>query len=171
MLLNGHLGFNHYEANSGTFRCKIPGGALSSKVDVTDRINNLGETVTFSLDLGLLWRLDHLVIGKHKLAMLETSADRRQQLDLAKDNYMSQYLAKHADQVEVEWEQYVIADDVEVLLTSTYVKWEGKEEQRELLFSIDGNYLNVVHHAQTVSSNLKTFTTGAVGFYKSCDFY
>ena len=170
LLLNGHLSFNHYEAKSGTFRCKLPGGALSSKVEVMDRYNELGETVTFSLNLGLLWRLDHLRIGKHKLTAIEASADKRQQLDQAKDNYISLYLAQNADQVEVEWEQFIIVEDAEVLLTNTYVKWDDKEEKRELLFSIDGDYLNIVHYAQNLSSNLQTFTTGATGFYKSCSF-
>jgi len=171
LLLNGHLSRGYYEAKSGTFRCKLPGGALSSKVEVVDRINELGETVTFSLNIGLLWRMDHLRIGKHKLAMLEPTVERRQQLDQAKDHYMSLYLAQHADDVEVEWEQFLFVNDVEVLLTNTYVKWDDKEEKRELLFSIDGNYLNVVHYAQNLSDNLQTFTTGAAGFYKSCQFY
>lgn len=171
LLLNGHLSRGYYEANSGTFKCKLPGGALSAKVEVMDRINELGETVTFSLHLGLLWRLDHLRIGKHKFAMFESSVDRRQQLDQAKYHYMSLYLAQHADQVEIQWEQFTIVDNVEVLLTNTYVKWDDKEETRELLFSIDGNYLNVVHYAQNLSDNLQTFTTGAAGFYKSCQFY
>lgn len=174
LLLNGHLSLGYYEAKSGTFRCKLPGGALSSKVEIMDRRNELGESATFTLNLGLLWRIDHLRIGKHKLAMIDNtnhSLDhKRVQLDLAKDNYMSLYLAKNADQVEVEWEQYLIVDDAEVLLTNTYVKWDEHEEKRELLFSIDGDYLNVVHFAQNMSSNLQTFTTGAAGFYKSCEF-
>ena len=170
LLLNGHLSLGSYEAKSATFKCKLPGGALSKTVDVMDRMNELGETVTFTLDIGLLWRLDHLRIGKHKLAMFEPSVDRRQQLDQAKDHYMSLYLAQHADQVEIKWEQFTIVNDVEVLLTNTYVKWDDKEETRELLFSINGDYLNVVHYAQNVSSNLQTFTTGAVVFYKSCSF-
>ena len=83
LLLNGNLSHGYYEANSQTFKCKLPGGALSSQVEVTDRVNELGETVTFTLDLGLLWRLDHLRIGKHKLANIEAGADRRMQLDQA----------------------------------------------------------------------------------------
>lgn len=157
-------------AESETFKCKLPGGALSSKVEIMDRSNELGETATFSLNIGLLWRIDHLYIGKHKLAILDISADKRQQLDQAKDNYMSLYLAQNADQVEVDWEQFMAVEDVEVLLTNTYINWDGHGEKRELLFSIDGNYLNVVHFAQNMSSNLQTFTTGAVGFYKSCEF-
>ncbi len=175
LLLNGHLSFNHYEAKSGTFKCKLPGGALSSRLYVTDRSNDIGETATFSLDIGLLWRIDHLLIGKHKLAMLDNSSInlelRRKQLDLAKENYISNYLAKSTDRVEIKWEQFTAVNDVEVLLTNTYVKWEDKEEIRELLFSMDGEYLNVIHYAQNVSSELQTFTTGAKGFYKSCQFY
>jgi|GEM_PF-3142067 len=170
LLLNGNLSMGSYHAQSQTFSCKLPGGALSTNLDIIDRSNELGETATFSLDIGLLWRIDHLRIGAHKLAAIENITDSRQQLDQAKDNYMSLYLAQNADQVEVEWEQYVIVDDVEVLLTKTYVKWNDREENRELLFSVDGDYLNVVHYAQNLSSNLQTFTTGATGFYKSCDF-
>lgn len=171
LLLNGHLSRGYYEAKSETFKCKLPGGALSTKVEIIDRSNELGETATFSLNLGLLWRIDHLRLGRHKLARLDSSKDRRQQLDQAKENYMDLYLAKHAEQVEVEWEQFMAVDDVEILLTNTYVKWDDKEEKRELLFSIDGDYLNVIHYAQNLSSNLQTFTTGAAGFYKSCEFY
>lgn len=174
LLLNGHLSRGYYEAKSETFRCKLPGGALSSKVEIMDRSNELGETATFTLNFGLLWRIDHLRIGKHKLAMIDNTNNnlehKRVQLDQAKDNYMSLYLAQNAEQVEVEWEQFIIVDDAEVLLTNTYVKWDGQEEKREVLFSIDGDYLNVVHFAQNMSSNLQTFTTGAAGFYKSCEF-
>lgn len=171
LLLNGNLSHGYYEANSQTFKCKLPGGALSSQVEVTDRVNELGETVTFTLDLGLLWRLDHLRIGKHKLAIIEPGVDRRMQLDQAKENYMQAYLSQHADQVEIEWEQYVIVADSEVLLTSTYVKWADKEEKRELLFAIDGDYVNVVHFAQNMSNTLQSFTTSASGFYQNCEFY
>jgi len=171
LLLNGNISLGSYESKSRTFKCKLPGGALSKKVKVEDRSNELGETVTFSLDIGLLWRIDHLLIGKHKLAMLDISADRRQQLDLAKDNYMSLYLAQHAEKVEVEWEQYVVVDKTELLLAKTFVKWDGNEEERELLFSVDGEYLNVIHYAQNLSSNLQSFTTGAAGFYKGCEFH
>ena len=171
LLLNGNLSLGIYEAKSATFKCKLPGGALSKSVDVVDRMNDLGETVTFTLDIGLLWRLDHLRVGKHKLAIFETSVDKRLQLDQAKDNYMGLYLTQNADQVEVDWEQYIVVNDVEVLLTSTYVKWDDQEEKRELLFSIDGDYLNVVHYAQNVSSNLQNFTTNATSFYKGCEFY
>ncbi|MEJ2114804.1 MAG: hypothetical protein P8X88_01830 [Gammaproteobacteria bacterium] len=175
LLLNGHLSFSHYEAKSGTFKCKLPGGALSSQLDVIDRSNSIGETVTFSLDLGLLWRIDHLMIGKHKLAMLNSQSrsieERRNQLDLAKENYISGYLGQNTDVVEIKWEQFIAVNYAEVLIANTYVKWEDKEEVRELLFSIDGDYLNIVHYAQNVSSELQTFTTGAKGFYKSCNFF
>jgi len=169
--LNGNLSHGYYEAKSQTFKCKLPGGALSSSVEVVDRMNDLGETVSFSLDLGLLWRLDHLLIGKHKLANIDTTKTRRIQLDQAKDNYMSFYLSQHSDQVEIEWEQYLIIEDSEVLLTSTYVVWEDKEERRELLFSIDGDYVNVIHHAQNMSKRLQSVTTSAAGFYQKCEFY
>ncbi len=171
LLLNGNLSHGYYEAKSQTFKCKLPGGALSSSVEVVDRMNDLGETVSFSLDLGLLWRLDHLLIGKHKLANIDTTKSRRIQLDQAKDNYMSFYLSQHSDQVEIEWEQYLIVEDSEVLLTSTYVIWEDKEERRELLFSIDGDYVNVIHYAQNMSKRLQSFTTSAAGFYQKCEFY
>jgi len=148
--MNGSLSHGHYHAKSQTFKCKLPGGALSSSVDVLDRMNELGETVTFTLDLGLLWRLDHLLIGEHKLA----------KIDLSQDN-----------KVELEWEQYQIVGDAEVLLTSAFVTWDDQEERRELLFSIDGDYVNVIHYAQNMSSKLQNFTTSAAGFYKSCEFY
>ena len=169
--MNGSLSHGHYHAKSQTFKCKLPGGALSSSVDVLDRMNELGETVTFTLDLGLLWRLDHLLIGEHKLANIDLSQDRRVQLDQAKDNYMSAYLSQHSDKVELEWEQYQIIGDAEVLLTSAFVTWDDQEERRELLFSIDGDYVNVIHYAQNMSSKLQNFTTSAAGFYKSCEFY
>lgn len=175
LLLNGHLSRGYYEAKSETFKCKLPGGALSSQLNVTDSSNAIGETVTFALEIGLLWRLDHLLIGKHKLAMIDNtsinSEHRRNQLDLAKENYISNYLAQNTDHVEIKWEQFIAANNVEVLLTNTYVKWDDKEETRELLFSIDGDYLNIVHYLQNVSSELQTITSGATGFYKSCEFY
>lgn len=175
LLLNGHLSFSHYEAKSGTFKCKLPGGALSSQLDVTDRSSAIGETVTFSLDFGLLWRIDHLLIGKHKLAMLNNQSgsleERRNQLDFAKENYILGYLLQNSDGVEINWEQFIETNNTEVLLVNTYVMWENKGEVRELLFSIDGDYLNIIHYAQNVSSELQTFTTGAKGFYKSCNFF
>ena len=175
VLLSGHLSFNHYEPKSGTFKCKLPGGALSSKLEISDRSNDIGETVTFSLNLGLLWRLDHLLIGKHKLAMLDKSSNspeaRRLQLDRAKEDYFNLYLAQNTDYVEVKWEQFDYVDDVEVLLANTYIKWNEEEEVRELLFSIDGDYLNIIHFAQNLSSDLQTITSGAKGFYKSCEFF
>jgi len=174
VLLSGHLSFNHYESKTGTFRCKLPGGALSSKLDVTDRSNDIGETVTFSLNLGLLWRIDHLLIGKHKLAMVNKTVNspevRRLQLDKAKEDYFNLYLSQNTDHVEVKWEQFDYVNDVEVLIASTYIKWEDEEEVRELLFSIDGDYLNIIHFAQNISNDLQTITTGAKGFYKSCSF-
>jgi len=169
--MNGNLSHGYYQASSQTFKCKLPGGALSTSVDVIDRANDLGETVTFSHEIGLLWRLDHLRIGKHKLAHIDTSQDQRIQLEQAKDNYMSFYLTQHADQVEIEWEQYLTVGDAEVLLTNTYVKWNDKEETRELLFSVDGDYVNVVHYAQNVSKKLNSFTTNALGFYENCEFF
>ena len=175
LLLSGHLSFSHYESKSGTFKCKLPGGALSSRLEVTDRSNEIGETATFNLDLGLLWRIDHLRIGKHKLAMLDHTVDKpeikRLQLDKAKEDYFNHYLKKNTDNVEVKWEQFDQVDGVEVLVVNTYIKWEDKEEVRELLFSIDGDYLNVVHFAQNLSNELQTFTAGAKGFYKSCEFF
>ena len=175
VLLNGNLSFDHYESKTGNFKCKLPGGALSTNLDILDRSNDIGETVTFSLKVGLLWRLDHLLIGKHKLAMLDKTIRspevRRLQLDKAKEDFFKFYLTQVTDYVEVKWEQFDYVNDVEVLIASTYIKWEDEEEVRELLFSIDGDYLNIIHFAQNVSNELKTFTTGAKGFYKSCEFY
>ena len=175
VLLSGHLSFNHYESKSGTFKCKLPGGALSSKLEVSDRSNDIGETVTFSLKLGLLWRLDHLFIGKHKLAMLDKSSSspeaRRLQLDRAKEDYFNLYLTQNTDYVEVKWEQFDYVGDVEVLLVNTFIKWDEEEEVRELLFSINGDYLNIIHFAQNLSSDLQTITSGSKGFYKSCEFF
>ena len=174
LLLSGHLSFNHYESKSATFKCKLPGGALNGRLQVTDRSNEIGETVTFSLDLGLLWRIDHLRIGKHKLAMLQsgvtTPEARRVQLDQAKEDYFKLYLAQNTDQVEIQWEQFDLIDHKEILLANTYIKWEDKEEIRELLFSIDGDYLNIIHFAQNLSNDLQTITSGAKGFYKTCEF-
>ncbi len=175
LLLSGHLSFSHYESKSRTFKCKLPGGALNGRLEVTDRSNEIGETATFSLDLGLLWRIDHLRIGKHKLAMLNQSAikpeAKRLQLDKAKEDYFNLYLRKNTDNVEVKWEQFDQVNGVEVLIANTYIKWGDKEEVREILFSIDGDYLNIIHFAQNLSNELQTFTTGAKGFYKSCEFY
>ena len=95
---------------------------------------------------------------------------RRLQLDKAKEDYLQFYLEKNTDYVEVKWEQFDYVNDVEVLLASTYIKWEDEEEVRELLFSIDGDYLNIIHFAQNLSDDLQKFTTGAKGFYKSCQF-
>ncbi len=175
VLLSGHLSFNHYEPKSGSFKCKLPGGALSSKLEISDRSNEIGETVTFSLKLGLLWRLDHLLIGKHKLAMIDKSSNspeaRRLQLDRAKEDYFNLYLTQNTDIVEVKWEQFDYVGDAEVLLANTYIKWDEEEEVRELLFSIDGDYLNIIHFAQNLSSDLQTITSGAKGFYKDCEFF
>ena len=175
LLLSGHLSFSHYESKSGTFKCKLPGGAFSSKLEVSDRSNDIGETVTFSLNFGLLWRIDHLRIGKHKLAMLDHSVRKpeakRLQLDKAKEDYFNLYLKQNTNIVEIKWEQFDQVDDVEVLIANTYIKWEENEEVREILFSIDGDYLNIIHFAQNLSSELQTITSGAKGFYKSCEFY
>ncbi len=165
------MSLGNYESTSHSFTCKLPGGTLSKKVKVEDRANELGETVNFSLDIGLLWRIDHLAIGKHKLAKFDVSADKRQQLESAKENYINLYLAQHTEKVEVQWEQYVVVNKAELLLIKAYVKWDDIEEERELLFSVDGSHLNVIHYAQNLSSNLQSFTTGAIGFYKGCEFY
>ena len=170
LLLNGNLSLGKYESSRHSFICKLPGGTLSKKVKVEDRSNELGETVIFSLDIGLLWRIDHLAIAKHKLATFDVSADRRQQLDSAKENYINSYLAQHTEKVEVEWEQYIVVNKEELLLIKTFIKWDDIEEEREILFSVDGGYLNIVHYAQNLSNTLQSFTTGAVGFYKGCEF-
>ena len=170
LLLNGHLSHGYYVSPQESFKCKLPGGVLSRQLKITDRSNDIGETVTFTLNAGLLWRVDHLRLGQHKLASLDNIADRREQLDKAKINYFKFHLQTSLDIAEVNWEQFKSVDNTEVLIVNTYLKWDSSEETRELLSSVDGDYLNVLHYAQNVSSNLKNITSGSLGLYKSCEF-
>lgn len=170
LLLNGHLSHGYYVSPSESFKCKLPGGAFSTQLKITDRSNAIGETVTFKLDAGLLWRVDHLRLGHHKLASLDKIADKREQLEKVKINYFKHHLDSNLDIVEINWEQYKRVNDREVLITNTYLKWDASEETRELLFSINGDYLNVLHYTQNVSSKLQNITSGVLGLYKSCEF-
>jgi len=170
LLLNENLSFGYYVSPSESFRCKLPGGAYSTQLNITDRSNSNGETVTFKLDTGLLWRVDHLRLGHHKLASLDNTANKREQLEEAKIIYFKHHLEPSVDIAEIKWEQFRKTNETEVLVTYTYFKWEKAEETRELLFSIDGEYLNVLHYAQNVSSKLQNITSGSLGLYKSCQF-
>ena len=57
-----------------------------------------------------------------------------------------------------------------MLISYTHLKSDDMEGVRELLFSVDGNYLNVLHHAQNISGNLDKVILGSLGLYKSCEF-
>ena len=170
LLLNGHLSHGYYVSPSETFKCKLPGGAFSRQLNISDRHNSMGETVTFKLDTGLLWRVDHLHLNDHKLANLSGLRNRREQLEQAKLNYIKFHLETNIDIVEINWEQYKRVNETEVLIAHTYLKWDKLEENRELLFSINGDYLNVLHYAQNISTKLQNITSGSLGLYKSCEF-
>lgn len=170
LLLNGHLSHGYYVSPSESFKCKLPGGALSGQLKITDRSNSISETVTFKLEPGLLWRIDHLHLGHHKLANLGGSTNKRGQLEAAKSNYFKNHLLSNLDIAEIKSEQYKQVNETEILMVYAYLKWDKAEDNRELLFSIDGDYLNVLHYAQNISSNLQIFTSGATGLYKSCQF-
>ena len=170
LLLNGHLSHGYYISPSETFKCKLPGGVFSRQLAVTDDSNTLGETVTFKLNLGLLWRVDHLRLGRHKLAILDKST-RRERLDQAKLNYFKYHLEPNLDDVDISLEYFKKINGAEVLTVQTYLKWKDKEEDRELLFSINNDYLNIIHHSQNISDNLQKITFGSEDLYKSCEFY
>ena len=170
LLLNGHLSHGYYVSPSESFKCKLPGGAFSTQLNISDRSNSIGETVTFKLDTGLLWRVDHLHLNDHKLANLSGLKNRREQLEQAKLNYIKFHLETNIDIVEINWEQFKRVNETEVLIAHTYLKWDKLEEKRELLFSINGDYLNVVHYAQNISTELQNITSGSLGLYKSCEF-
>jgi len=170
LLLNGHLSHGYYISPSESFKCKLPGGAFSTQLKISDRSNSIGETVTFKLDTGLLWRVDHLHLDHHKLANLSGLKSRREQLEQAKLNYFKHHLQHNVDIAEINWEQYKRVNEIEILIAHTYLKWDKSEETRELLFSIDGQYLNVIHYSQNISSELQNITSGAFGLYKSCKF-
>ena len=170
LLLNGHLSHGYYISETESFKCKLPGGVFSRQLKIIDDSNSLGETVIFKLDLGLLWRVDHLKLGEHKVALVDQSLTLRENLDEAKNKYFLYHLIPNLDTVEVNWEHFNKINKSEVLIVHTYMKWDNQEEKRELLFSIDNGYLNVIHHAQNISSNLQKITFGAKDMYKSCQF-
>ena len=170
LLLNGHLSHGYYVSPSESFKCKLPGGAFSTQLKISDRRNSIGETVTFKLDSGLLWRVDHLRLDQHKLAKLNGLKSKRKQLDEAKLNYFKYHLHPNVDITEINWEQFKRVNETEVLIAHTYLKWDKLEENRELLFSINGDYLNVLHYAQNISTELQNITSGSLGLYKSCEF-
>ena len=170
LLLNGHFSHGYYISPSETFKCKLPGGAFSTQLKVSDRSSAIGETVTFKLRPGLLWRVDHLHLNHHKLAKLNKLMIRRVQLEEAKENYFKHHLLPNVDIAEIRFEYYKRVKETDVLIVHTYLKWDASEEDRELLFSIDGNYLNVLHYAQNISDELKNITSGSFGLYKSCQF-
>lgn len=170
LLLNGHLSHGYYVSPSESFKCKLPGGAFSRQLKITDRSNAIGETVTFKLEPGLLWRIDHLHLVHHELANFDSLTNRREQLEVVKSNYFKNYLLSNLEIAEIKSEQYKQINEVEVLIVYAYLQWDNAEDNRELLFSIDGDYLNVLHYAQNISENLQTITSGVTGLYKSCQF-
>ncbi len=169
LLLNGHLSHGYYESPSYSFKCKLPGGALSTQLEIKDRENTTGETVTFSHNLGFLWRVDHLRIGKHKIAQIDKTAETKNQLEQAKNNYF-QFLINKLKKSEIQWEEFKFIDEKEILTLNVFLGWNDVEEFRDLVFSIDDEYLNVIHYSENFSDQLQNFTTGAVAFYKGCDF-
>ena len=169
-LLNGRLSHGYYVSADESFRCKLPGGVLSRQLQISSRSSHIGETVTFKLNPRLLWRVDHLHLGHHKLASIGKLTDRRAQLEAVRSNYFTHYLESNLDTVDIQQELYVEANGTEVLIAQTYVKWGATEEMRQFLFSIDGEYLNVVHYLQNVQINLQAFTSGSLRMYKSCEF-
>ena len=171
VLLNGHLSHGYYVSPSKSFKCKLPGGVLSRQLEIRDSSNPSGETVTLNLKFGLLWRVDHLKIGVHKLAMIDKKDVKRKSLDQAKELYINNYLRMNLDSVEIEWEQYNYVNGNEVLLLSVHLKWGEDEESRQLLFSIDNEYLNIIHHTQNISKQLQKITSNSLDVYKSCEFY
>ena len=170
LLLNGHLSHGYYVSPSESFKCKLPGGAFSRQLKITDRSNAIVETVTFKLEPGLLWRIDHLHLVHHELANFDSLTNRREQLEVVKFNYFKNHLLSNLEIAEIKSEQYKQINEVEVLIVYAYLQWDNAEDNRELLFSIDGDYLNVLHYAQNISENLQTITSGVTGLYKSCQF-
>ena len=170
LLLNERFSHSHYTSPSESYRCKLPGGLLSTQLEVHGRSNEIGETVSFTHKSGLLWRIDHLRIGSHKIAMLDETISRRERLEQAKQNYFSYLLEDKVDLAEIKWEQYANANGEDVLVIYNYIKWNEAEENRELVFSIDKEYLNVIHHAQNISGKIHKVTTNALDLYKSCIF-
>lgn len=171
LLMNERFSHSHYTSPSESYRCKLPGGILSSQLEVHERSNEIGETVSFSHKSGLYWRIDHLRIGSHKIAMLDETISRRERLEQAKLNYYRYHLEENVELAEIKWEQYTKENGEEVLVLYNYLKWKDAEENRELVFSIDEEYLNVVHHTQNVSDKIHKVTTNALDLYKSCVFF
>ena len=170
LLTNGRLSHGHYVSQSETFSCRLPGGVLSRQLDVWDQRGAVGESVTFKLGSRLLWRVDHLHLRQLKLKGLDKIQARREQLERGKDHYFKYYLLPKLGEAEIKWEIYKQVGGTEVLISYTYLKSDGMEGIRELLFSVDGNYLNVLHHAQNISGNLDKIILGSLGLYKSCEF-
>lgn len=169
-LLNGHLSHGYYISPDKTFRCKLPGGALSRQLHIWDQRSALGTTVTFKLGSRLLWRVDHLYLSRLKLKDLDKGLGRRAQLERGKEHYFKYYLLPNLGPAETKWERYERAGETEVLIAHTYLKSDGMKGIRELLFSVDGNYLNVLHHAQGISENLESIIPGSLALYESCEF-
>ncbi len=170
LLTNGRLSHGHYVSQSETFSCRLPGGVLSRQLDVWDQRGAVGESVTFKLGSRLLWRVDHLHLRQLKLKGLDKVQARREQLERGKEHYFKYYLLPKLGKAEIKWETYKQVDGTEVLISYTHLKSDGMEGVRELLFSVDGNYLNVLHHAQNISGNLDKVILGSLGLYKSCEF-
>ncbi|MXY14342.1 MAG: hypothetical protein F4X93_04730 [Proteobacteria bacterium] len=169
-LLNGHLSHGYYISPDKTFRCKLPGGALSRQLHIWDQRSASGATVTFMLGSRLLWRVDHLHLSRLKLKDLDKDKERRVQLERGKEHYFRYYLLPNLGPAEIKWERYERAGETEVLIAHTYLKSDGMEGIRELLFSVDGVYLNVLHHAQGISENLENIIPGSLALYKGCEF-
>lgn len=170
LLLNGNLSHGYYEASSKTFRCRVPGGILSRQLHIRDQRGTIGESVTFKLGSRLLWRVEHLRLDRLELANLDRVRDRREQLERGKRNYFKHYLLPDLGTAEIQWERYERTEDAEVLVAHTYLESDGMAGIRELLFSVDGDYLNVVHHAQSISGNLENIIQGSFWLYKNCEF-
>ena len=170
LLLNGELSHGYYVSPEHTFKCRLPGGVLSRQLQIWDQRSPIGEIVTFKLGSRLLWRVEHLRLDHLKLDGLALTKERRQQLEKGKENYFEYYLLPNLGLAEIKWERYEEVNGKEVLISHTYLKSDGMEGTRELLFSVDGSYLNVLHHAQSISGNLENFITGSLGLYRSCEF-
>ena len=130
----------------------------------------MGGTVTFKLGSRLLWRVDHLHLSRLKLKDLDKTEGRRAQLERGKAHYFRYYLLPNLGSAEIRWERYERADETEVLIAHTHMKSDGMDGIRELLFSVDGDHLNVLHHAQGISENLESIIPGSLALYESCEF-
>lgn len=169
-LLNGQLSHGYYVSPTKAFKCKLPGGVLSRQLHIWDQRSPIGETVTFNLGSRLLWRVEHLRLNPLKLDNLGRIEERRQQLEKGKENYFEHYLLPNLGFAEIKWERYEEVNGKEVLISYTYMKSDGMEGTRELLFSVDGSHLNVLHHAQNISETLEIVIAGSLELYESCEF-